>query len=171
MGVVKLLVGLFLILIFVGLMGYDAYRGITYDIDVGGHLKLAAKANTPDIALGEMNISLKAMEARGYTEGFTSVLYRTPDEDVGYWYRNMKATRDSLAALDKNATQLEESNVLMKLRESIVDDSVSSESLKDPPGIQNYPYNGILALIEFVGFILFIIGIVLIMGWWHDNYY
>ncbi len=156
-------IGIIFILLFVGVVGYDLYRSVIYDIDVGGHLKLAAKANTPSIALSEMNIAIKAMEDKGYTTGFTSILYRTPDEDVGFWYNNMKATRDSLMKLDENTSQLEESNVLMKLRESIVDDTGESESLKDPVGITNFPYNAPLAYLEAFLFLLTLFGAYLIV--------
>ena len=72
-------------------------RYIQYDRDVAGHLKLAADANNLERAQGKLQVAVDGMERRGLCNGkgdncFTSVLYRTPEDDVGYWRANIEDT-------------------------------------------------------------------------------
>lgn len=70
---------------------------------------------------------------------YTSVIYRTPDEDIGYWYDNLSASLKELREMPADASQLERSNVLMKLRETLV--GSEGVSLTMPSGISVYPSN------------------------------
>ncbi|MFA5319530.1 MAG: hypothetical protein WC387_04195 [Candidatus Paceibacterota bacterium] len=97
------------------------------------------------------------------TTGYTSVLYKTPNEDIGFWYINIKNSYNELIAIPDTASPLLKSNMLMKLRETLLEKSESSESVTCPNGISRYPNNllfGImlwLSLILVVSFILYII--------------
>ncbi len=119
---------------------------ISYNKDINGHLKRAADANTAPIALKELDIAIANMEARGYTEGYTSIVYQTPDEDVGFWYENTVAARDSIARLGPDSDQLTVSNELMKLRETLLDHGKTGELVTEPSGIPFYPHNKLHAL-------------------------
>jgi hypothetical protein len=116
---------------------------ISFDRNCEGYLKRAADANTVEMATKELDKALQYMETNNLTTGFTSVLYTTPDEDIGFWYNNVKASRDELKKLDPKATPLERTNVLMKLRETLLD-SGEKTSITAPSGISVYPFNGVL---------------------------
>ena len=145
--------------------GLRIYNGIVYNIDCGGHIKRAADANTVELAIQEMKTVVAYLEARGMTSGYTSVLYRTPDEDIGFWYQNLKASLGELEKITPETTQLERSNILIKLRETLLDHG-QSVSVTQPSGISIYPNNvayawfGWLGLVAAIGgAVLFIIGL------------
>lgn len=102
------------------------------------------------------------MEANSLTSGYTSILWRTPDEDIGFWYKNLKASQNELQNL-KPESVLEKTNVLMKLRETLVDTGEKS-NVTVPKGLAVYPNNllwsvllSIAILAGFTGFIIFIV--------------
>jgi hypothetical protein len=71
-----------------------------------------------------------------------------PDEDIGYWYNNLLAAKNELDSLPTEATPLEKTNVLMKLRETLTDSGQQGKSaLVCPAGISRCPYNGLIAII------------------------
>lgn len=115
-------------------------NSIRFDQECGGFLKQTADANTAEIALERLNIAIAYAEAHNLTSGYTSVLWKTEDENIGFWYRNLKACQSELeACLD--GTQLEKSNVLMKVRESLTDSGKDHTQLTIPTGISRYPKN------------------------------
>ena len=94
---------------------------VVFDRNCEGYLKRAADSNTVEMASRELKKSLDYIESHNLTKGFTSVLYTTPDEDIEFWYTNVKSCYESLIKLKPNATELEKSNMLMKLRETLLD--------------------------------------------------
>ena len=135
-----------------------AVKSIQFDQNCGGYLKQAADANTVELATERLGIALKYIEDNGLTNGYTSVVYRTEDENVGYWYDNIKASYNELVAA-KNGSALEKSNVLMKVRESLTDNGEGGETtLTVPDGISRYPNNAIYGVLRLLSFILLIFG-------------
>lgn len=132
--------------------------GIVFNVNCSGHLKRAADANTIEIAKTELDIALEYLEQEGLTEGYTSVLYKTPDEDISFWYSNLKAASVELGNISADASTLETSNALMKLRETLLDKGEKSEHITAPAGISRYPYNGILGTL-MVFSMLFMLGV------------
>ena len=132
---------------------------INFDRNCEGYLKRAADSNTIDLAANNLKIALKYMEDNNLTSGFTSIFYRTPDEDIGFWYNNVKASFQELNNVSPESTQLERSNILMKLRETLLDQGQST-SVTAPNGISIYPTNtvfflwGLLSLFVFCGICL-----------------
>ena len=128
-------------------------KHVQFDQRCGGYLKQTADANTPELALERINTALKYIEDNNLTEGYTSVLWRTEDENIGFWYENIKACQSELAnCLD--GTQLEKSNVLMKVRESLTDNGEDGTVLTIPPGISRYPSNLLFGLANTISIIL-----------------
>lgn len=125
-------------------------------------MKRAADANTVGLAEKEMTVVVENMEARGMTNGYTSVLYKTPDEDVKFWYDNMNSSLTELKAVKPDAGQTETSNVLMKLKETLLDDTETGTTITVPDGISRFPNNKAYALASVITIILLIIGVVLI---------
>ncbi len=150
-GILMLLVGAFLFIAPISMY-------IEFQQQCGGYLKQAADANTVELAQERLDLALKYIEEKGYTSGYTSVMWKTEDENIGYWYQNLKACQKELnEALD--GTQLEKSNVLMKVRESLTDNGEKGTVLTVPSGLAKYPHNLLLAILEIIGALLVIFGL------------
>ena len=134
-------------------------KKVQFSQDCAGYLEQAADANTPEIALERLNLALEYIERNNLTYGYTSVLWRTEDENIGFWYNNLKACKSELESC-LNGTQLEKSNVLMKLRESLTENSNSSTLLTIPEGISRYPNNFTWGIFGWFSVFAFIAGAV-----------
>ena len=66
---VLVLLGFILCLSFVGWSGLRVYKSIIFNIEVGGHLKRAADANTIELAKEEMEIVVSYLEKSGMKSG------------------------------------------------------------------------------------------------------
>ena len=108
-----------------------------FDIECGGHLERAANATNIKIATQELDVAVRYMERHNLTSGYTSVLWNTPEDDLGFAYQNIKSANDELKAMPDTISNLEESNMLIKLRETLTD----KDGLAIPGGISRYPYN------------------------------
>ncbi|MEO0639786.1 MAG: hypothetical protein AAFY70_08675, partial [Bacteroidota bacterium] len=97
MGVV-MLIGSFVV------FGLRIYDGVIINQNVTGHLKNAADANSIELAEQELTIAINYLEDNGLTEGYTSVLYDTPKEDISFWYRNLKASQEELRTLSSSSS-------------------------------------------------------------------
>lgn len=127
-----------------------------------GFLTQAADANTVELALDRLDRAIAYAEKNGWTKGYTSILWRTEDENVGFWYANLKASRQELVDA-KNSQQLEQTNVLMKLRETLTESTKDGTEITYPSGIWKYPYNGFYAAIAWVVNLLLLVAIVMFM--------
>lgn len=127
-------------LLFVLWAGVRIYKGIVFGIECQGRMKRASDANTVELARAEMEKVVHYAMEQGLTNGYTSIIYRTPDEDVGFWFQNMQASLEKLKRVRPDATQLEMSNVLMKLRETLLDHG-RRLSVTVPSGISVFPHN------------------------------
>ena len=105
------------------------------------YLARAANATNIEIATQELDKALYYIEQNGLTEGFTSVLYTTPDEDLGFWYQNIKAANAELKSMPDTISNLEESNMLLKLRETLMESGKNGSSITIPDGTSRYPNN------------------------------
>ena len=164
----KAFVGFVLCLIILSWGTARIINNITFGIDCDGHMKRAADANSVELAMQEMRTVVSYLESNGMTSGYTSILYRTPDEDVGFWYKNLKASLQELEAISPQATPLEKSNVLIKLRETLTHKTKESGEITVPSGISIYPHNrafmwgGVISFIAgAIGFIFLVAG----SGW------
>lgn len=162
----KIIAAIIFAVVFAAWAATQFIMGINFGRNCEGYLKRAADSNTVEMATKELGIALDYMEANHLVEGYTSIVYRTPSEDIGFWYKNIKASREELTKLSKEATPLERTNVLMKLRETLLDTEKTGTAVTVPNGISLYPFNtlfalwgwGSLALTCFFGFFV-----------WRDN--
>ncbi|OHA87761.1 MAG: hypothetical protein A3A96_00760 [Candidatus Zambryskibacteria bacterium RIFCSPLOWO2_01_FULL_39_39] len=145
-------------------VGVRTIAGINFDRNCEGYLKRAADANTIDLAIENLKVATKYAEQNGMTSGFTSIMYRTPNEDIGFWYKNLTASLKELRVVKPDTPQLEKTNILMKLRETLLDQN----SITSPPGISIYPSNGSYAMWSILSFFL---GFVFWIMWVGDNSY
>ncbi len=163
----KKLLGFILMLPFLVWGGTRKVADIQYSRYCGDHLKRAADANTVDLAITEMDTALTYIESHNLTQGYTNVLWTTPDCDMGFWYKNLTQARDELKAVKPETAMLERTNILMKLRETLLDHgSRGSESVTQPEGISIAPNNlgyalwgWMSGLIGLVGAVLFMVGL------------
>jgi len=158
----KRLIGILLCVSMVLYFGVMIYKSINYDIEIGGHLKRAADANTTLLAKQEMKTALQVIEARGMIKGYTSIIYNTPDEDVGFWYENLKQSLMELEKVTATTTQLEQSNILMKLRETLLDTKETGDNVTEPQGISLFPNNIAYAIWGLVSGLMLFIGLIFV---------
>ncbi len=130
-----------------------------YTINCGGHLKRAADANTVEMAKKELDLSLKYLEDHKMTQGSTAVFWNTPDTDIGFWYENIKSSFDELNKITNDSPQLERTNVLMKLRETLLDHDIVTE----PDGIELYPFCVLIKSLFIVSMPIFIVGLLIVV--------
>jgi hypothetical protein len=131
---------------------------VEFNQNCTGYLKQAADANTIELAIDRLDKAIDYVELQDWTDGYTSILWRTEDENIGFWYKNIKASRTELEkALD--SSQMEQTNVLMKLRETLTDNNENGTYITYPSGLWKYPHN-----MEFAVF-AWIIHIILIVMW------
>jgi len=135
-----------LILISIVIFGMRISKRIVFKQNVSGYLKRAATANTIQLAHEQLTKALDYLEAENLTSGYTSVLYETPDEDIDFWYRNLKASQIELKNLNSESA-LEKTNVLIKLRESLL--SGEKGRVTVPQGLSVYPNNKMWAALIF----------------------
>ena len=131
---------------------------VEFKQNCSGKLKRAADANSIEIAKVEIETVLQYAEAKGYTHGYTSVIYKTPDEDIEFWYNNLLSCYNQLLTVNENTPELERTNILMKLRETLLDSTVNGEqSVTYPDGLYKYPHNLLWGILNWVTFLLILI--------------
>jgi hypothetical protein len=159
-----LLLGLALLVPLFMLGGVRFYKKVQFENGCGGRLKRAADANTIEIARSELGAAIKYLEDNNLTRGYTSILYQTPDEDVGFWYSNLKASAEELDKVAPQASQVEKTNVLMKLRETLLDTSDKGQTkVTAPAGIAVYPNNAAYAFAATLFGIMAAVGLIVIV--------
>lgn len=141
---------------------------IEFNQNCRGYLKQAADANTVELALDRLDKALSYTERKGWTDGYTSILWKTEDENIGFWYENLKASRQELI-LVHNSSQLEQTNVLMKLRETLTESTDKGTAITYPTGLWKYPHNGLFAVIAWIVNILGFIAFVFLIAWAKDE--
>src|SRR4051812_15713665 len=98
-GMLTMAVALFLAVPFIS-WGVTAFvKDVIWTQNVEGHIKRAADANSPEMALDELVTATKYLEANGLTKGNTGIIYQTPQTDVAFWYMNLKTCEFSLAII------------------------------------------------------------------------
>ena len=157
----KVFRALFMILIACITPAASVMQELRFEQNCGSFLKNAADANTPEIALERIDKALRYIERKNLTQGYTSVFYETEDENVGFWYKNIKACKSELESC-LGGTQLEKSNVLMKVRESLTDNGEKGTELTIPSGISRYPNNTAWAIYWAISIVLWSIGILML---------
>lgn len=116
-------------------------KAIQFNNGCEQHLKRAADANTVDSAKEELEIAISYADDHNLTEGIVSIILQQPKNDIGFWYQNITDSYEELDKLTEDTTSLEKTNVLMKLRETLTDESEDGTEVTVPNGISIYPNN------------------------------
>lgn len=112
---------------------YSIIKGVQFNANCGEYLKMAADANSIDIAEKHLSTAISYLETNNLTSGYTKIFIYRPTNDIGMWYENLKTAQTQLREMQNSEyTELEQSNMLMKLRETILDDN---SVLTHPEGI------------------------------------
>lgn len=112
-------------------------KNIQFSANCGDYLKMAADANSIDIAEKHLTSAVDYLEKNNLTSGYTKIFVYYPKNDIGLWYENLKNAQTQLRDMQGTEyTELEESNMLMKLRETILDED---GGLTHPEGISMHP--------------------------------
>ena len=126
------------ILIPIFVYGGAIIKTIQMDANCISYFTLAADANSVELAEKHLTTGIKYLEANNITSGSTKILINNPKNNIGIWYENLKSAQTQLQEMNKreDLTELEESNALMKLRETLL----SSEGrVTHPSMISFYP--------------------------------
>ncbi len=150
-----------LIICSIAIFGTRISKNITFKQNVKGYLKRAADANTVELANAELTRVIDYLEANNLTSGYTSVMWETPDEDIDFWYRNLKASQNELQNLG-TASALEKTNVLIKLRETLLDVGERTK-VTVPEGLHVYPNNKLWAGLTTFAFSAISVGLILLI--------
>lgn len=164
----KPLITLFSVLIIISLVIFTTIivKYVSFNQQCGGYLERAANSNSIEMALEQVSIALEYIEENNFTTGYTSILWRTPDEDIKYWYDNLKTCQDELLSVTPEMSSLEKTNILMKLRESLTDNGKDGTKLIIPDGISRYPNNtmwGILLWLAGIAIVISGFGIAVVL--------
>lgn len=157
------LLGVILCLPLVFVTGVRIYKSVIFDINCGDRIKRAADSNTVELATKEMEAVNAYIDTNSLYGGYTSVIYNSPDEDVTFWHNNLSASLDELRKVTPNTSQLERSNVLMKLRETLLDHNSDGVSVTVPEGISVYPYNVGYTFCFLFGTVLLVAGVIVFL--------
>lgn len=128
--------------------GWMIGKTITFSKNCSQHFELAANANSVEIAELQLTKGIDYLESHNLTKGDCKLfIANNPKNNITIWYTNLKIAQQQLQDMirDSNYTNLEESNVLMKLRETLYD----GERLVTPSGISFYPNRTLIETIAF----------------------
>lgn len=163
---VMLIVGMLMCIPLVGFVGFRIYKGVQFSVNCGGHLKRAADATTVDMAASELKTAIQYLDDNNMKSGYTSILWQGPEEDVGFWHNNLVASMTELEGVSPAASQLERTNILMKLRQTLLDHAKDGEKVTEPEGISIFPNNvgyalasTLFAVMALIGGILFLVAV------------
>lgn len=118
--------------------GVAIVKAIRIDANCISYFEMAADANSVDLAEKHLTSGIEYLEENDLTHGNTKILVYKPTKDIGLWYENLKSAQAQLQELKtkEDLTELEESNALMKLRETLLD---SDGYVTYPSYISFYP--------------------------------
>lgn len=134
-------------------------KDFQFSANCGNYLELSADANSIEIAEKQLTKAIDYLEENNLTSGNTKIFLYYPKNDIGIWYDNLKTAQTQLRSmLDREKiTELEESNMLMKLRETILNDN---GTLTHPKGISLHPNYTVMFLLNTTLWLLWFLG-----GW------
>lgn len=144
---------------------------ISFTYDCMEYLKLAADASVPSLAKENLDKAIDYLERKNLTSGTVSIFWHKPSNSVSFFYRNLKSAQSQLQnileAESTNIDSIAQTNLLMKLRDTLVD-SGDSVTVTCPEGMDIYPCN--LSYFWWVVISLIVL-IICIIIWFNCSYY
>ena len=147
------------IMVFFSSLGYGVYKDIQFDIQCKGYLELAANANSIELAKSNLDKAIQYIEKNQLTSGNSAIFMKSPSNNITFWYANLKACQKEIWEMSvKGGTTLEQTNLLMKLRESLL----NNEVVIVPEFLSMYPYQKVTILMLYISAIFgILIGLIL----------
>ena len=159
MGIVVAVLGIFIGLVVISI---PVINSVNFDWNCEEYIKRAADAASPEKCGEELDKAIQYAKEHGITTGNTGIIFKTPACDVGFWYDNLVGAREALKEVENTAevqpTSLERSNVLMRVREALLDNAKDGVSVTLPPSIGFYPHVLLFTLMVWGG-ILIVLGV------------
>lgn len=157
----KVLIGVLSLIFAFTIIGWSKILSIQMQRNCTGYLKRAADANTVETAKDQLHKAIAYLEENNLTKGYTSAIYNTPDEDIAFWFNNLKSSEQELDKVinSKTSSSTETSNVLMKLRETLIDNGEKGDHLTVPDGLSRFPNNLVWGIFRILAY-----GVVIICG-------
>ena len=102
--------------------GIAIVKTIRMDVNCINYFEMAADANSVEIAEKHLTAGINYLETNNITQGSTGIIFHKPTNNIGFWYENLKSAQEQLIEMNQreDLTELEESNALMKLRETLL---------------------------------------------------
>ena len=118
--------------------GVGIVKTVKFNANCISYFQLAADANSVALAEKHLTSGINYLEQNNLTSGYTKIFVYKPTNDIGLWYENLKSAQLQLQELNEKEelTELEESNSLMKLRETLLD---NQGTVTHPEGIMFHP--------------------------------
>jgi len=138
-----------LIVITITFLSFRIFSFVNFNANCANYLRVATNAGTIENATYNADIAINFLKNHNLDSGFTSTLYKTQDENLEYFFKNLTDTVTSMKNLPQNASELEKSNVLLKFREVLLDNN----SLSIPTGISIFPFNIHCAILGWMLFV------------------
>ncbi len=160
-GIVLLIVGVLTVVI---LLVCAVVWGYQADKNCLGYLKLAGDAPTIEKCYEFLDRAIGYAELQGWTSGTTAIIFTTPDCDMGIWYGQLIGARETLnEMMNRQTTQLERDNALMKVREVVLDDGEKGTAVTHPGNISLWPSARMFFFLLVLSAVVAIIGIIIIV--------
>ena len=158
------LIMLAIVLILIPIIYYGGMivRSVEFSRDCTSYLSLSANANSVEIAEERLTAAIDYLEENNLTSGDCKFFVSNrPENDIGYWYNNLKSAQTQLREIiiNNSATELEKSNVLMKLRETLLDD----DHIVTPTRLWIYPNQTLIISIAIIIWAIWIIPVVIFL--------
>jgi hypothetical protein len=151
-----------------GWLSVRIVKAVQFNMNCTQYIKRAADASTVETAKEELAKAISYVAENNLTEGIVSIYFHQPKNDVGYWYKNLTEAYNELDTLPEDATSLEKTNVLMKLRETLTDEKESEVSVTIPEGISIYPHNVFYFWWSLLSYIFCFGSWIIIIRCWND---
>ncbi len=141
---ISLIFAIILTIVFFVTLTLEIVRRYRFKIGCEDWLKLAGEAMDVYQARGFLAKGIEYLERKNLTVGSSAYFLKTPSADLGLWYQRLKSGEEILeeviARKEKGeATPLEISNTLMKLRELLVDITEKKTEVTLPTKIWLFP--------------------------------
>lgn len=150
----RLLTGIVLMILSLIPNGYYIYKDLDFEQNLKGYLKQAADAGSVYVAEERLSKAINYLDSHNMTSGYTSIFYKTEDDNVGYFYHNLIVCHVEIMRV-MEASHFEQTNELMRLRETLMD----GEEITIPPSLYLHPNNKLFFLLNTFCVIMFFIGI------------
>lgn len=131
-------------------IGVPIVKKIQFNIGCGGYLKSAADAPTIELAKAELDTAINYLEEKGKIQGYSHLVIKNRQADVGYWYKRLKVARQDLDKVDEEDDEAAK-ETLRVLRESLTDTGESGTVVTTPPHIAIFPHQWLWTIFAVLG--------------------